>query len=254
VQDDRHRPRLWDQVGDRVALVDLPAPLRVVLAPGQVAEAAVRVPEHERVRQRRPVADLKTRLEEDLHVHRGDHDVVHPDRLDVEVVRRVAVLHGGHELRRPVLVLLRRADLPVERAARRPLLARPLPVGQDLTGPLRRRQLVVLERDGRLRGREMRAGVAVDLLPRREEDVRDVPERAALTGPCVGADARCDLERLAAELEADAVLRVPAVDLVPDADARVDVAAAALEEEGEPAEAALQHVTCRAGVVRGGNL
>ncbi len=57
-------------------------------------------------------------------------------------------------------------------------------------------------------------------------------------------------ERLAAELEADAVLRVAAVDLVADADAGVDVAAAALEEEGEPAEVALQDLARGAWEVR----
>ena len=63
-----------------------------------------------------------------------------------------------------------------------------------------------------------------------------------------------DLQCFAAELHADPVLRVAAVDLVADADAGVDVAAAALEEEREAAEVLLDHVAGRTGVVGGGDL
>src|SRR4029078_5092689 len=56
-----------------------------------------------------------------------------------------------------------------------------------------------------------------------------------------------------AELEAAAVLRVAAVDLVADPDPRVDVAAAALQEEGEPAEGSLQHLASGTRVVAGGD-
>src|SRR6185503_17318278 len=62
------------------------------------------------------------------------------------------------------------------------------------------------------------------------------------------------LQGLAAELEADAVLRVAAVDLVADAGAGVDVAAAALEEEGEPAEVVLEHLARGPGVIGGRDL
>ena len=85
-----------------------------------------------------------------------------------------------------------------------------------------------------------------DRLPGGEEDVGDVAERSALAGARVGADAGGDLERLAAELEPDAVLGVAAVDLVADPDAGVDVAAAALQEEREPAQVALEHLARRA--------
>ena len=94
----------------------------------------------------------------------------------------------------------------------------------------------------------------MDGFPGGEEDVGDVAERSALSGAGVGADAGGDLEGFAAEFEADAVFGVAAVDFVADADAGVDVAAAALEEEGEAAEVALEHLPGRAGVVRGGNL
>ncbi len=57
------------QVGHRVARVELPAALGVVLAAGEVAEEAVRVAEHEGVGEGRAGADLEPRLEEDLHVH-----------------------------------------------------------------------------------------------------------------------------------------------------------------------------------------
>ena len=90
--------------------------------------------------------------------------------------------------------------------------------------------------------------------PGGEEDVGDVAERSALAGPGVGADLGGDLEGFAAELEADAVLGVAAVDFVADPDAGVDVAAAALEEEGEAAEVALEHLPRRSRVVRRGDL
>ena len=153
-----------------------------------------------------------------------------------------------------MLVLLGGADLPVEGIAADPLLTRPLPVGEDLAGLLERGQLVELESDGGLGGGEVGAGVALDGLPGGEEDVGDVAEWPALPGAGVGADPGGDLEGFAAELEADAVLGVAAVDLVADPDAGVDVAAAALQEQGETAEVALEHLPGGAGVVRGGDL
>ena len=93
-----------------------------------------------------------------------------------------------------------------------------------------------------------------DGLPGGEEDVGDVAERPSFAGLGIGADAGGDLECFAAELEADAVLGVAAVDLVADPDAGVDVAAAALEEQREAAEVALQHLPRGARVVRGGDL
>ena len=92
--------------------------------------------------------------------------------------------------------------------------------------------------------------VAVDGLPGGEEDVGDVAERPSFAGLGVGADAGGDLECFAAELEADAVLGVAAVDLVADPDAGVDVAAAALEEQREAAEVALQHLPRGPRVIR----
>ena len=110
-------------------------------------------------------------------------------------------------------------------------------------------KLDVVECDGGLGCCEVGAGVAVDGLPGGEEDVGDVAERTSFAGLGVGADAGGDLECFAAELEADAVLGVAAVDLVADPDAGVDVAAAALEEQREAAEVALQHLPRRAWIV-----
>ena len=153
-----------------------------------------------------------------------------------------------------MLVLLGRSDFPVEGIAAEPLLTRPLPVGEDLAGLLERGQRVELEGDGRLGGGEVGAGVAVDGFPGGEEDVGDVAEWSALSGAGVGADPGGDFECFAAELEADAVLGVAAVDFVADPDAGVDVAAAALQEEREAAEVSLEHVAGRPRVVRGGDL
>src|SRR5436190_10933990 len=94
----------------------------------------------------------------------------------------------------------------------------------------------------------------MDGLPGGEEDVGDVAEWPALAGAGVGADRGGGLEGFAAELEADAVLGVAAVDLVADPDARVDVAAAALQEEGEAAEVAFEHLAGRPRVVGGRDL
>src|SRR5262249_4499274 len=152
----------------------------------------------------------------------------------LERVCRMPVLDRGDEAARPVLVLLRRAHLPVECVPREPLVERPLPVREDRLRLLEGRQLVVLELHRRLRRAEERARVALDRLPRREEVVRNVAERLPLTRPRIRADLRRALQRLPAEFEPDAVLRVAAVDLPTDADARVDVAAAALHEESEP--------------------
>ena len=99
----------------------------------------------------------------------------------------------------------------------------------------------------------MTAAVAGNRLPGREQDVGDVAERPALARSGVGANPSRNFERFAAELEADAVLGVAAVDFVADADARVDVAAAALEEQRETTEAALEHVARRTGEVGRGD-
>jgi hypothetical protein len=95
--------------------------------------------------------------------------------------------------------------------------------------------------------------MTLDRLPRGEEDVGHVAERPPRAGTGVGADSGRDAKHLAAELEAHAVLGVAAVDLVADPDAGVDVAAAALEEEGDAAEVALEHLTGRAGEVGRGD-
>src|SRR5205085_9260586 len=83
------------------------------------------------------------------------------------------------------------------------------------------------------------------------EDIRKATERGAYAWTSVGADRRRDLEDFAAELEADAVLRVAAVDLIADVEGRIDVAAAALQEERRAAEILLDHLARQAGVVSG---
>ena len=65
--------------------------------------------------------------------------------------------------------------------------------------------------------------------------------------------AAATLHYLAPELDADAVLRVVAVDLEPHPRAGVDVPPAALEEEREPTEAALHDVSRRPRIVRRGD-
>ena len=242
MQRDRVRMDLEDQVGHGVAGAQVPAPRRVILRAREIPDRAVRAAEHEGVGNRRAGADLEPGLEEHLGVQARDDDVADPQGLHEEIARRGAPVRGLDEQPGPVLVLLRDTHLPVCGRASASLRQRLLPPGQDLARLVGGRQVDVVERDGRLGRRDAHGGRSLDPLPGREQDVGDVAERPSLPGTRVRADAGGHLHDLPAELRADAVLRVAAVDLEPHPRARVDVAGAALEEQREPAEAPLDHL------------
>ena len=223
----------------------------VVLATGQVAVAAVRVPEDERVREGR-AARISRPVSKKISTFIAA-TTMSFTRIAWSLRSRWAAPSTAATSSPPeaslFAALTSQSDAAVAPAAP-PTVRRQR---RGLPGALPRRKLVELEGHRSLRRGEVGAGVAVDRLPRGEEDVGDVAEGPALPGAGVGADPGGDLEDFAAELEADAVLGVAAVDLVADPDARVDVAAAALQEEASLRGCA-RAPRGRAGVVRRGDL
>ena len=95
-----------------------------------------------------------------------DHDVVDPDRLDEEVARGAAVLDGLHQhAPQSSYFSATRTSHSCASPWRRSCEG-VSPVVEDGVGLVERRQLAVVEWDGRLGGGEVGAGVAARPAPR----------------------------------------------------------------------------------------
>ena len=162
-QDHRHRPGLRDQVGHGVARVELPAALGVVLGARQIAEASRSCSRARRCRRSGERALISSPVSKNISMFIA---AITMSLMRIAWMWRSQVgcpcLDRVDQLPRPVLVLLRRRGSPTparrRRAAPRAVL---LPVREDRSRLVERRQLDVVERDRGLGRGEVGAGVAV---------------------------------------------------------------------------------------------
>ncbi len=84
-----------------------------------------------------------------------------------------------------------------------------------------------------------------------EQDVGDVAQGYPLSQLDMGVDIGCHFEHFTGQKHAQAVFGVPAIDLISDPPLGIDVAAAALQEEGFTAEHLLDDL---AALLRGNQM
>ena len=175
-----------------VDLAQLPTALGIVHFPGQVADGAVGVTQREGVLQRRPRLDGQSGLEEDLHVHAQQHDVVDPDGLRVQVQRRMVRFGGRQQIFGPLGKPGGDANLPLPGIAGLSPLQLGAPLVANAPGLLAGREVPEFEPDGLFSGPQVGASVPLHIPPGPEQDVGDVSERDSISRLQVSADAGGD--------------------------------------------------------------